>query len=49
VPDLEVYIVNVPPSKIVVCDIDNNNNYDFVKDRNNDLVYGDRTYNKPNN
>ncbi|MGB7883722.1 MAG: patatin-like phospholipase family protein [Nitrososphaeraceae archaeon] len=44
VPDLEVYIVNVHPSRINAHDM--NNSYDFVKDRSNDIVYGDRTYNE---
>jgi NTE family protein len=43
-PDLEVYIVNVHPSKIDVHEMDSSINYDFVKDRNNDIVYGDRSY-----
>jgi NTE family protein len=42
-PDLDVYIVNVHPSKIDVYNIPKY--YDEVKDRNNDIVYGDRTYN----
>jgi hypothetical protein len=40
---LDVYIVNVHPSKIDVYNIPKN--YDEVKDRNNDILYGDRTYN----
>ena len=41
-PDLDVYVVNVHPSTI---DIHNTlSNYDEIKDRNNDIVYGDRTY-----
>ncbi len=41
-PDLDVYVVNVHPSTI---DIHNPlNNYDEIKDRDNDIVYGDRTY-----
>jgi hypothetical protein len=39
VPDLEVYIVNVHPSKIDVHEMDSNSNYDFVKDRNNVIVH----------
>ena len=46
VPDLEVYIINVHPSRIDTYDKIKNNNYDFVKDRSNDIVYGDRTYNE---
>jgi NTE family protein len=42
-PDLEVYIVNVHPSRLGVNDIPRQ--YDEVKDRNNDILYGDRTYN----
>jgi predicted acylesterase/phospholipase RssA len=42
VPDLEVYVVNVHPS---IIDINNTlGNYDEIKDRNNDIIYGDRTY-----
>jgi NTE family protein len=41
-PDLEVYIVNVHPSTIDVNNIPNK--YDEVKDRSNDIVYGDRTF-----
>ena len=42
VPDLDVYVVNLHPS---VIDINNTlSNYDVIKDRNNDIVYGDRTY-----
>ena len=41
IPDLEVYVVNVNPSKI---DIDMlPADHDGVKDRNNDIIYGDRT------
>jgi NTE family protein len=41
IPDLDVYIVNVHPSKI---DINNlPKDHDGVKDRNNDILYGDRT------
>jgi hypothetical protein len=41
-PDLDVFIVNVHPSFI---DINNKpSNYDEIKDRNNDIIYGDRTY-----
>jgi NTE family protein len=41
IPDLDVYIVNVHPSKI---DINNlPGDHDGVKDRNNDILYGDRT------
>jgi predicted acylesterase/phospholipase RssA len=40
IPDLDVYIVNVHPSKI---DINNlPEDHDRVKDRNNDILYGDR-------
>jgi predicted acylesterase/phospholipase RssA len=42
-PDLEVYVVNVHPSTIDVANIPKH--LDEVKDRNNDIVYGDRTYN----
>jgi NTE family protein len=42
-PDLEVYIVNVHPSTISVKDIPKH--YDEVKDRRDDIIYGDRTYN----
>jgi NTE family protein len=41
-PDLEVYIVNVHPSTIDLNNIPKD--YDEVKDRNNDILYGDRTY-----
>jgi hypothetical protein len=41
-PDLEIYIVNVHPSRIDLNNIPKN--YDEVKDRNNDILYGDRTY-----
>jgi NTE family protein len=41
-PDLDVYVVNVHPS---IIDINNTlGNYDEIKDRNNDIIYGDRTY-----
>ena len=41
-PDLDIYVVNLHPSNI---DINNTpNNIDEIKDRNNDIVYGDRTY-----
>ena len=42
-PDLDIYIVNVHPSRISI----NNllKHYDEVKDRNESIVYGDRTYN----
>jgi predicted acylesterase/phospholipase RssA len=46
VPDLEVYIINVHPSRIDKYDKIKSNNYDFVKDRSNDILYGDRTYNE---
>jgi NTE family protein len=42
-PDLEVYVVNVHPSTINGANIPKH--FDEVKDRNNDIVYGDRTYN----
>jgi NTE family protein len=42
VPDLEIYIVNVHPSRIEDKDIPNQ--YDEVKNRNIDILYGDRTY-----
>ena len=42
VPDLDVYVVNLHPSSI---DINNSlSYYDEIKDRNNDIIYGDRTY-----
>ena len=41
-PDLEVYIVNVHPLTIDLSSIPKY--YDEVKDRNNDILYGDRTY-----
>jgi predicted acylesterase/phospholipase RssA len=41
IPDLEVYIINVHPSKIHVDMIPVD--YDGVKDRHNDIKYGDRT------
>jgi NTE family protein len=41
-PDLDVYVVNVHPS---IIDINNTlGNYDEIKDRNNAIIYGDRTY-----
>lgn len=41
-PDLDVYVVNLHPSSI---DINNSlSYYDEIKDRNNDIIYGDRTY-----
>ena len=43
VPDLEIYVVNVHPSRIDVNDMPKQ--LDEVKDRNNDILYGDRTYN----
>ena len=42
-PDLDVYIVNVHPSTISIDDIPKH--YDEVKDRRDDIIYGDRTYN----
>lgn len=42
-PDLEVYVINVHPSTIDVTNIPKH--LDEVKDRDNDIVYGDRTYN----
>jgi len=42
-PDLEVYVVNVHPATIDVADIPKH--FDEVKDRKNDIEYGDRTYN----
>jgi hypothetical protein len=42
-PDLDVYIVNVHPSTISVKHIPSQ--YDEVKDRRDDIIYGDRTYN----
>src|SRR5438046_1034354 len=39
---MEVYIVNVHPSTIDVNNIANK--YEEVKDRSNDIVYGDRTF-----
>ena len=41
-PDLEVYIINLHPSRIDLVNIPKK--YDEVKDRNNDILYGDRTY-----
>jgi len=43
VPDLEIYVVNVHPSRIDANDMPKH--FDEVKDRNNDILYGDRTYN----
>ena len=43
VPDLEIYIVNVHPSTIDVNQMPEQ--FDEVKDRNNDILYGDRSYN----
>ena len=42
-PDLDVYIINVHPSRIDLDKIPKK--YDEVKDRKNDIIYGDRTYN----
>jgi predicted acylesterase/phospholipase RssA len=42
VPDLEIYIVNVHSSRIEDKDIPKH--YDEVKNRNIDILYGDRTY-----
>ena len=42
VPDLEIYIVNVHPSRIDDNDIPRQ--YDEVKNRNLDILYGDRTF-----
>jgi hypothetical protein len=40
-PDLDAYIVNLHPS---IIDINNPlSTYDEIKDRNNDIIYGDRT------
>jgi NTE family protein len=41
IPELEVYIVNVHPSKIDDDKIPKD--HDGVKDRQNDIMYGDRT------
>jgi NTE family protein len=41
IPDLDVYIVNVHPSKIDILTLPED--HDGVKDRNNDILYGDRT------
>ncbi|HET7283299.1 MAG TPA: patatin-like phospholipase family protein [Nitrososphaeraceae archaeon] len=41
IPDLEVYIVNVHPSKIDIHILPED--YDGVKDRKNDIIFGDRT------
>jgi predicted patatin/cPLA2 family phospholipase len=41
-PDLDVYVVNLHLS---IIDINNPlSNYDEIKDRNNDIIFGDRTY-----
>jgi NTE family protein len=42
-PDLDVYIVNVHPSRISINNLPKH--YDKVIDRNEAIVYGDRTYN----
>jgi NTE family protein len=42
-PDLDVYVVNVHSSTISLKDIPRH--YDQVKDRRDDIIYGDRTYN----
>ena len=41
IPDLDVYIVNVHPSKIDIHMLPEH--YDGVKDRKNDIIFGDRT------
>jgi hypothetical protein len=41
IPDLDVYIVNVHPSKIDIHTLPED--HDGVKDRNNDIIFGDRT------
>jgi hypothetical protein len=41
IPDLDVYIVNVHPSKIDISILPEDQ--DGIKDRNNDILYGDRT------
>jgi predicted acylesterase/phospholipase RssA len=41
-PDLDVYIINVHPTRIGLDNIPKK--YDEVKDRNSDIIYGDRTY-----
>ena len=41
IPDLDVYIVNVHPSKIDIHILPED--YDGVKDRKNDIIFGDRT------
>ena len=41
IPDLEVYIVNVNPSKMDIHMLPED--HDGVKDRNNDIIFGDRT------
>jgi NTE family protein len=41
IPGLDVYIVNVHPSKIDISILPED--YDGVKDRNKDILYGDRT------
>ena len=40
IPDLEVYIINVHPSKMDINRLPDN--YDGVKDRKNDIIFGDR-------
>ncbi|WP_458719713.1 patatin-like phospholipase family protein [Candidatus Nitrosocosmicus sp. R] len=40
IPDLEVYIINLHPSKITIDSIPHD--YDGIKDRVNDIVYSDR-------
>jgi NTE family protein len=41
IPDLEVYIVNVHPSKMDIQSLPED--YDGAKDRKNDIIFGDRT------
>jgi NTE family protein len=41
-PNLDVYIINVHPSRIDLDDMPTK--YDEIKDRSNDILYGDRTY-----
>jgi NTE family protein len=41
IPDLDIYIVNVHPSRMSINMIPQD--YDGVKDRHNDIKYGDRT------
>lgn len=41
-PDLDVYVINVHPSTISNKNIPTH--YDEVKDRRDDIIYGDRTY-----